>query len=55
MTCPHCATRSGVYDLRKVCCAARYLTDTSDNICAKYGHDIEDLRQEAKKQKKRPV
>lgn len=58
MTCHHCETKSGVYDLTQVCCAARFVLSipepekTAQSFCERYGHDMEALRAEAKRQRR---
>jgi len=50
--CEHCATDSGVYDMRRPCCAARKAEQTIRDdsartvnlIAAKHGHDADDMR-----------
>lgn len=61
MTCHHCETKSGVYDLNRICCAARFLLSIHDPekteavMCEKYGHDMEALRAESKRQRRAQV
>ena len=58
MTCQRCETKSEVYGLNRICCAARFVLSipepekTAAVMCGKYGHDIEALRTEAKRQRR---
>ena len=47
MTCHHCETKSEVYDLKKICCFARFVDKTANELCAKYGHDMAALTAES--------
>lgn len=51
--CQHCATDSAIYDLNRLCCAARFIASlptsaamarSARSIHASHGHSIEDLR-----------
>lgn len=51
MTCQQCATDSGEYDIRKLCCAARLIDDQAKATYARLmakatanGHDEDDVR-----------
>lgn len=60
MTCDECDGESGVYDLRKPCCAARHIElETREqaarliaHLSAKYGHDADQLRAEVVKRRR---
>lgn len=53
--CSRCENNTAVYDLKRLCCAARFLSSlpsrqamarTADSFTARYGHTLEDLRRE---------
>jgi hypothetical protein len=53
--CPHCKTNAAIYDLNRLCCAARFLASlptrasmarTAEAFQRRHGHTLEDLRRE---------
>lgn len=38
MTCQHCKSGSGTYDMNSLCCAARFIDKQITNVCRQYGH-----------------